>query len=194
MGYNISGSTTGSKTQKVKSGLTYSLKAPTEVGTYTYTLTSVNDDGNCKNTNVNGSATITIKPIPGATITANKEEMCEGDEAITLTAESDQTGAEFTWGGKGSGTSNPLSLTLPAQSGEYTVTARLNGCDSVSNPIEVTINPKPVIKTLTSDVPAVCSGETITLSATTSDSEAGTFTWSGDDGISGTGKQVVETE
>ncbi|MCQ2606745.1 MAG: hypothetical protein MJ204_09465 [Bacteroidales bacterium] len=187
--YTLNGS---NKTKKTKGKVsTVELDVPTAVGTYEYSLVSVNDDNNCLNDEVRGTASITIKPIPTAKITADKTEVCEG-ESIKLEASSDQADAEFTWGGKGSGKSASLTLTEPSATGEYKLTASLDGCESDAEPVSVTINAKPEIKTLTADKSAVCSGKTITLTATTTDREAGKFTWSGD-GVTGSGKTATVT-
>ena len=103
---------------------TYKPTMPTEVGTYTYTISALKDR-KCTASSTAGSATITIKPIPSAEITPTSSEVCEGEEVV-LTATSDQSGATFAWGGKGSGTGASKTLTEVSESGTYKVTATLN--------------------------------------------------------------------
>ena len=183
---------TGTTKTKNKRSTAYTVEAdvPTAVGVHTYTVKSVNDDGNCKNENVSGTATITVKPKPSATITVDPTSatVCEGSGSVKLTATSDPTGAAFAWEKDGStnGSGSEKTLTAPAESGVYSVKATLDGCTGAAVTQEVTINPKPEIKTLTADKDAVCSGGTINLSATVSDDGDGTFTWSGD-GVTGNG-------
>ncbi|MCQ2607022.1 MAG: hypothetical protein MJ204_10860, partial [Bacteroidales bacterium] len=69
----------------------YKPTLPTEIGTYTYTISDLKDR-KCVGTAPTNSASITIKPIPTAKITADKEEVCEG-ESIKLEASSDQADA-----------------------------------------------------------------------------------------------------
>ncbi|MCQ2606989.1 MAG: hypothetical protein MJ204_10695, partial [Bacteroidales bacterium] len=90
-GFTVKYKTNGKSGQKKTRGKvsTVELDVPTAVGTYEYVLTSVNDDNNCLNEDVKGTATIVIKPIPTATIKADKDEVCEG-ESIKLEASSDQ--------------------------------------------------------------------------------------------------------
>ena len=183
---------TGTTKSKNKRSTAYTVEAdvPTAVGEHTYTVTSVNDDGNCKNEAVSGTAKIVVKPRPTATLTPDPASatICEGTGSVKLTAASDPTGATFAWtkDGANNGSGSEKTLTDPNQSGVYSIVPTLNSCpgDAVSQ--EVTINPKPEIKTLTSDKNAVCSGGTITLTATVSDAGDGTFTWSGD-GVTGNG-------
>ncbi|MCQ2608089.1 MAG: hypothetical protein MJ197_05330, partial [Bacteroidales bacterium] len=69
-GYTVKYKENGSnKTKKTKGKVsTVELDVPTAVGTYEYTLVSVNDDNDCLNDAVSGTASITIKPIPSAEI------------------------------------------------------------------------------------------------------------------------------
>ncbi|MBP5584288.1 MAG: hypothetical protein J6X43_10135, partial [Bacteroidales bacterium] len=144
-----SNSTPKSDTKRADRGqYTTSLDVPTEVGTYTYSLKSVNDGGECSNKNVSGIATIVIKPIPTVSITPTPADatVCEGG-SVSLSATSDPTGADFAW--KKDGTNNAtgadITLTDPTQSGEYSVVATLDLCPSEPATQQVTIHPSPVI-------------------------------------------------
>ena len=167
-------------------GYIVEVDTPTEVGEYTYTVKSIIDDANCKNEQVRGTATITIKPIPSVEITTLPEpEVCEG-EVVVLTASSDQTGVSYAWKGRGNGSGAIKTLDNPNESGTYNVTASLNGCSSEAVSVDVTIHEKPEITSVTSEMSSVCSGETITMTATTNDEGNGTFLWSGN-GVTGNG-------
>ncbi|MBO7055494.1 MAG: hypothetical protein J6W37_08925, partial [Bacteroidales bacterium] len=170
---------------------TYTIPAPTAIGEYTYTVSALKDR-KCTATSTPGSATIKIKPVPTATLTANPTTICVDDGTITLTAASDQSDARFIWSDGASAAGAIRNFSAVNESGTYGVTASLDGCSSDATPVTITINAKPEIKTLTSDVAAVCSGETINLSATVSDSGDGTFTWSGD-GVTGSGSTATVT-
>ncbi|MBR3981371.1 MAG: hypothetical protein IKJ98_09445, partial [Bacteroidales bacterium] len=190
---------TGTTKTKNKRSTAYDVEAdiPTTVGEHVYTVTSVNDDGNCKNENVTGTAKVIVKPKPTASIVVDPTSatICEGSGAVSLTAGCDPTGdVTYAWtkDNSNSGSGAGKSLTAPSESGVYAVTATLNGCTSDPVSQEVTINPKPEIKTLTSDKSAVCSGASITLTATVSDAGDGTFEWSGD-GVTGNGATATVT-
>ncbi|MBO4777226.1 MAG: hypothetical protein J5588_01915, partial [Bacteroidales bacterium] len=183
------GGTPSSKNRR-SSGYTLEVQTPTAVGEYTYTVTAVNDDGNCKDETVTGTKTITIKPLPTVTLSSAPDpaEVCEGS-AVILTAGTESS-ATLKWMGKGSGSDATQNLTAVNQSGTYKVTSSMANCwakDTLS--VDVTIHEKPVIKTLVASPVAVCSGETITLTATTSDGETGTFTWPS--GVTGSGKTAT---
>ena len=197
--WDITDPTGTTKTKNKRSDAnTVVADVPTTVGTYTYTVKSVNDDGNCKNENVSGTATIVVKPVPVATITPDPASatVCEGTGTVALTASATPTDNNTTYAwefnGSSSGTGAGKTLTDPNQSGMYSVKATLSGCTSDPVTQEVTINPTPVIKTLTSNKDAVCSGGTINLSATVSDAGDGEFTWSGE-GVTGNGSTATVT-
>ncbi|MCQ2609074.1 MAG: hypothetical protein MJ197_10370, partial [Bacteroidales bacterium] len=69
-GFTVKYKLNGKNGQKKTKGKvsTVELDVPTTVGTYEYTLVSVNDDNECLNDAVSGTASITIKPIPSAEI------------------------------------------------------------------------------------------------------------------------------
>lgn len=169
----------------VKSSATYSPEMPSTEGTYTYTISSLVDRKGCIAEITNQSATIQINPVPTVTLDADKNEVCEGDETIKLTASASE-GSTIVWK-KGtsvlSNTSATMTLSTAGESGTYSVQATADGCSSSVAEQTVTINEKPEITSLVADVSAVCSGETITLTATVSDDGSGTFTWSGDDAL-----------
>lgn len=177
--YNLSvdGGTAKKKKARTES-TTFTIERPTEVGTYVYTLVSIDDDWGCKNTNVSGTATITVKPNPTATIKADKTEACEGD-AITLSVTSDIDGSTFVWTKDGSevGTNATKTLTASSESGTYHVKATADGCESEEVSKDITIYEIPTITKITVDDNAVCSGETIELTSTVSE-EGGEYTWS----------------
>jgi hypothetical protein len=108
--------------------------------------------------------TIYVNPLPVVPVIAG-QTLCVG-QTLQLTAAG---GASYTWTGPGiSPTSqNPLvinNVTL-ANSGTYSVVALSDSsCTSVPLPVQVTIVPK-IVPVASSNVQAVCAGESVQLSA-----------------------------
>ncbi|MFN8238497.1 MAG: hypothetical protein U0T77_10020 [Chitinophagales bacterium] len=135
---------------------------PALTGTTTYTVTGTS--GACSGTAI---ATVTVTPLPNVTV--NSPAICSGQTA-TLTANGAST---YTWTGGLSG--NPA--TTPALTGTttYTVTGTASGCSKTAV-ATVTVTALPNV---TVNSPAICSGNSATLTA----NGASTYTWTG--GLSG---------
>src|SRR5690606_25100999 len=77
--------------------------------------------------------TVVVKPLPDKPVAASNTPLCAG-EALSLTASSSTSGVTYSWTGPGSFTStiqNPvIGNTTTASTGDYIVTATLNGCVS----------------------------------------------------------------
>ncbi|MCQ2958599.1 MAG: hypothetical protein MJ198_00225 [Bacteroidales bacterium] len=158
-----------------------------------YTITALKDKYCEATTLPTNKATIVVNANPTASLTADKNEICEGEGTIQLSATS-STGSTIEWKKDGKTFTNSAAtkmLSAVTESGTYSIQATANSCVSEISEQTVTINKKPEILTLTSDKKSVCSGETITLSATVSDDGSGEFSWTGDDAISGTGSTVT---
>ena len=167
---------------------------------YVYTMASLKD-ANCTapaselTVAKSGSATVTIGAVPEATITATPENasVC-APGSVVLEGASNVTGATLAWGGLASGSAASVTAT---QSGEYTLTAtnkvsaRLT-CTSEQVSKIVDIQDKPVLTLEVVGDDAVCSGEKISLKAT-STTQGGTFTWSGS-GVTGNGANATVTK
>ena len=140
------------------------LFTPTQTGTYTVTG---KDSNGCTSIS---SKTITVLSLPIVSISSSTSSatICLG-QSITLTG----TGANnYSWTG---GIVNSTSFT-PIQSGTYTVTGTdINGCSNTASQL-VTIKTLPV-PSITSNpqIPTICLGENIILTATGGVS----YTWTG---------------
>ncbi|QQS29306.1 MAG: T9SS type A sorting domain-containing protein [Sphingobacteriales bacterium] len=146
---------------------------PAMSGVYVVTVTNA---GGCTASN---SRNITVYPLPNAVITGNTN-ICVGSTLIL----SASGGTSYVWSGPGfSSTSANISRAnaTVAMSGTYTVTVTgTGGCKSTAS-VLVTVNAKPVI-TITGAT-SVCSGTTITFTATGGVS----YAWSGPGGFTDTG-------
>lgn len=128
----------------------------TTAGTYTHTLQTVNGCDSVL------TLTLTVKPLPTATITGNTT-LCEG-EITTLTANG---GISYAW--SNAATTNSINV---GQSGVYTVTGtNAEGCSNTAD-VTVTVNPLPTI-TIGGNT-TVCAGSSTTLIA----SGANSYSWS----------------
>jgi gliding motility-associated-like protein len=146
----------------------------TNPGTYTVTATGANG---CSSQSVISVTQNTTAPIVIAS--SSSSSICAGS-SVTLTA----SGAtSYTWNpGNFSGstlTVSPTSTTI------YTLTGlAANGCTNTTT-LNLTVNSIPIL-TLTASSTTVCSGGTITLTA----SGASTYTW---DPVSLTGPSITST-
>ncbi len=143
----------------IGSGATIKV-SPTATTDYTVTATDANG---CKTTK---TITITVNPLPVANITANKTEICVGDQ-VTLTATGGDT---YRWG---DGTTSASITVTPDNTTEYTVIAYKNGCQSAQVAKTITVNPLPNVA-ITPSATTICKGEYVTLTAT----GATTYVWS----------------
>jgi len=149
---------------------------PAMSGVYKVTVTNA---GGCTASN---SRTITVHPLPNAVITGNTN-ICAGSTLIL----SASGGTSYAWSGPSfSATTASISRAnaTVAMSGTYTVTVTgTGGCKSTAS-VVVTVNAKPVV-TITG-LTSVCSGTTITFTATGGDS----YAWSGPGGFTATGETM----
>ncbi len=128
------------------------------------------------------AATITLSdPTPPATPTIiTNAPVCSGN-TLTLEASTTSGAATFAWGGPNGFTSNIFNPTITnvstAASGNYTVTATINGCTSPAGIINITINPTPAIPTVGSNSP-VCTGNTLILTAASTTAGV-SYSWTG---------------
>ncbi len=134
--------------------------SPTATTDYTVTATDANG---CKTTR---TVTVTVTPLPVAAITANKTEICVGDQ-VTLTASGGDT---YKWG---DGTTSASITVTPDKTTDYTVIAIKNGCQSAQVAKTITVNDLPKVA-ITASATTVCKGENVTLTAT----GATTYVWS----------------
>jgi hypothetical protein len=124
------------------------------------------------------SVNVVVNPTPVVTATGNSG-ICEGTP-LNLLATSVEPSASYIWTGPVFFTANTAATgiinTMWYMSGNYTVTASLNGCSSQFT-LPVNIKPMPVGFSATSNSP-VCEGLPLNLIGNTS-STGVTFSWSG---------------
>ncbi|WP_276135000.1 T9SS type A sorting domain-containing protein [Polluticoccus soli] len=172
-------------------GVTYGWTGP---GSYNSTLqnaaranTTVAHSGvYTLTTNLNGckqsdTTQVTVNLSPAKPVAANSGPVCEG-VSFNLSASNLTVGATYSWAGPASYTANTANAsrtsTIPAHSGNYIVTANMNGCDR-KDTTAVTVKPLPAIPALTSNSP-LCPGDSMGLTAT---STAGAvYQWTGPGG------------
>ncbi len=192
--YNINGGTT--RTVTTTSGNSVTVSAPTNVaGTFSYNLVNVTD-ANCGQVQT-GTATITIWPLPVATISGTSAVCLNGNSpTITFTGSTGTAPYTFTYNINGGTTrtatttsGNTVTLTAPSNvAGTFTYNlvsvADANTSQLQTGSAIITINPLPII-TITSTTPGkVSKGTSVTLAAT----GAVNYTWSPSmDVISGQG-------
>ncbi len=125
----------------------------TKDGQYTVIGTSVNE---CA---ANASITITVKPMPVVTITADgPTNFCPGG-SVVLTAHG-ATEYQWTPGGE-----NTNAITVDS-TGSFNVTGTTNGCSASAVPVDVKLNP-PIVVSITPDGPTTyCEGGSVGLCAT----------------------------
>lgn len=147
---------------------TYSASAPSistqTPGTFTYWVSQANAAGD-ESQKVMISVTVHGKPAVPTITPSGSTSFCTGG-SVTLTSSS---ATDNLW----STTATTQDITVNT-TGNYSVTVtNSNGCQSTSQPIAVNVSSAP-LPTITTPVTAACSGETITLTASASDS----YTWS----------------
>lgn len=132
----------------------------TTSGLYTASFTSANG---CDST---ANVTLTVNPLP--VVSAGIDQVICMGESVTITASGATT---YTWNnGIGTGASHTLTPTVVGGTTYTVIGEDANGCQS-SDAMTVQVNPLPVVNAGI-DV-EICSGETVTLSAT----GASTYVW-----------------
>lgn len=141
------------------------------------------------------SVYINVNAAPVVDSVRSNAPLCEHATLNLFAFVADTTGLDFAWTGPNGFTStvqNPVitDVTEADDQGFYTVvvTNRNTGCKSIVNAIYVEINKFPDVIMADNDGP-VCEGGTITLNATTV--FGATYTWTGPNGWTGTGKNPV---
>lgn len=145
-------------------------------------------EGNC-NTSDEALVNITLKEIPQQPVASSDAVICD-TRSLNLYA-SKVPNATYVWSGPNgfasqqqNPTLNPLSLT---DSGTYTVYTVLDGCQSPSDSVEITVNALPVVS-LSQD----CINDEYVVTATTTSNVD--FNWSGPDGFSSSQNPIVITK
>ena len=146
------GETTPSITQSPGTTTTYSV---------VYTLNG------CASTSE--TATINVNSTP--TLNVNNESICEG-QSVTLVPVPSTGGGTYLWSPGGETT--PTITVSPATNQSYDVSYTLNGCTSPTETINVNVTSTPTVSVAN---PAICQGQSATITATPS-AGGGTYLWS----------------
>lgn len=136
-------------------------------GTYSVTVT---DSKNCTSTlNVN-----LTQDIPVVNITYNgSTTFCQGNSLLLFA--SNEGGFSFEWQIDGNSILNSnVPVWAADQTGTYTVVVtNASGCKGYSNPVSITVNPKPIV-TINASSNFICEGTPVLLTA----NGASTYAWS----------------
>lgn len=165
--------------------------AATTLQSGVYTLTAVNLVCNCPSS---PSYTTVVVNTTTAPVATSNGPICEG-EMLSLNATT-VAGATYQWTGPNGFTSNQQNPVVASQAtvamtGQYSVVAILNGCESTPSTVMVTVNPVPSAPLAGYNSP-VCEGYTLSLTATYV--AGGTYNWTGPNGfISSIQSPVVTT-
>lgn len=120
---------------------------------------------------------VTVKPIPDVRLTAEKTDVCSGEE-LTLTATA-SAADKYIWS-PASGSTSEIKVT-PTATTEYSVIAEKDDCKSTEAKVTVTVHTVSV--TLTAAPPSVVSGGVSVLTAIPTLSPAGNtvknYNWTG---------------
>jgi hypothetical protein len=164
----------------------------TVAGDYTVTVKDVANS--CES--LPGKGTLTVNPLPTATITAGSATTFCAGGSVTLTANVG-AGLTYQWNdSSGIISGSTASSYVATQSSDYTVTVTdANGCTKTSNSINVVVNPLPTAIITAGSATTFCEGESVTLSANLG---AGlTYQWNNTSGIitsGGTSSTYVATQ
>jgi gliding motility-associated-like protein len=144
-------------------------------GTATIAYSITNSNG-CSNT---ASTTVTVSPLPSATIAIiGNTTFCQGGN-VTLLADNAPSGSTYVYQWRLNGTAivgATANTYVASASGNYSVTITANNlCQATSANTTVTVNPLPVLAANTGAT-SVCQGSTTSLANTTA-----TGTWTSAD-------------
>lgn len=163
-------------------GQTLTVPNATVGSTYTVTMTSFSNQGNCT---VNSSTTIAQTVV---TADFSNTTACAGDPIQFTDLSTIQNGVNGSWiwsfgDGTSSNAQNPVHVY--ANSGTYTVTLTAYSASGCSGTItkQVTPNPKPVAGFT---YPAICINDNVTFTNTTIDPLPTTYSWNLGSGFSST--------
>lgn len=156
-------------------GETNSSLTVSEEGVYDVVVTSTITS--CSNTS--NSATITVKPIPTASIsTTDNTTWCENDAVSVNFTATVVPSATYQWYRNDDAIVGAASSTYTTtQAGIYNAQVTLNGCEAVSNDIEVVVNLLPLSAISTSDPIAYCEGAPISTNLSATPADGDTYKW-----------------
>jgi len=128
---------------------------------------------------ISDTLSVTVKPLPAKPVAVNNSPLCAGD-SLHLSSVSSTSGVSYSWAGPNSFASSAQDTSVAnstvAMSGDYILTANLNGCTR-KDTTTVLVKPLPAAVTLSNNGP-LCAGDTLHLSSTAS-TTGSTYNWSG---------------
>jgi hypothetical protein len=128
---------------------------------------------------ISDTLSVTVKPLPAKPVAGNNSPLCAGD-SLHLNSSSSTSGVSYSWAGPNSFSSSvqdtSIANSTTAMSGNYVVTADLNGC-SRKDTTTVLVKPMPAAVTVTNNGP-LCAGGTLQLSSTGS-TTGSAYNWTG---------------
>ncbi|MEO8147031.1 MAG: gliding motility-associated C-terminal domain-containing protein [Bacteroidia bacterium] len=144
-------------------------------------------NGNCPADTV--AYTVTVNPTPPSPVASLNSPVCEGED-VQLNCNASPA-ATIAWNGPNgftSGISNPQITNAQLQNGGwYTVTASLNGCNSLPDSVLLTVNPNPPTPNITGNN-IICETDTIILNTA---SIATNYYWIGPNGFTSSLQQII---
>jgi hypothetical protein len=154
---NGSGASSYAWNNNVQNGVAFVPNATT-----TYTVTGTNANG-CINT---AQTTVTVNPLPAATITAQGATTFCQNNSLTLTANAG-AGLSYQWYNNGTAINAANSATLPVStSGSYTVqVTNANNCSVTSSATAVSVNALPAATVTPASATTFCQGGSVVLNA-----------------------------
>ena len=191
-------------TDHYETGNPATVAVPTVAGNYTYILVDVKDASStqCLQSVSNQSATVTVNPLPDATITTESMVTAASSGNIASVADAG-TAAAYTWGiTNGSITAGlgTRSITYTAgNSGSVNITVSVTGsgsCSPVNGSVVVPTTPLPCPNPAITVSPYVCSASTGNIAAVANAGTGATYVWTITNGTitSGSGtRQVIFT-
>lgn len=154
----------------------------TSVANALYYYATVTNSKSCVRTS-NLSGLVTVNAIPAAQAATSNSPVCVGSLLNLTTAA--LSGATYSWTGPGGFISSAqipsFTTTSTAASGIYSLTVKVNNCESAVSSTAVTVKATPATPTPTNNG-AVCVGTSLQL--TTATLSGATYAWTGPNGFS----------
>jgi len=146
----------------------------------------------CGNGNYSSYATTQSAFLASTVASSSNSPVCTGGN-IQLSASTTYPGVSYAWSGPGaftSGSSNPIlsSVTL-SEGGNYSLSVSAHGCATTQQQLVVAVN-SPAISLIRGGNTSLCSGETLTLTASASGVGV-LYAWAGPSGFTASGSTLV---
>lgn len=152
-GDNVTLTASGGTSYAWTTGATTSSITVSQAGTYNVLAT--NSSGCTDSAN---AVTVNVFPVPVAAVSASgPTTFCQGN-SVTLTASG---GTSYLWSDGSTGT----SVVVNTSGNYYVIASNAPGCSDTSAAIAVTVNPTPVPSITASGSLNLCSGDSVTLTA-----------------------------